>query len=319
MRVLVTGAGGFVGQVLCRELLAQGHEVIGALRTAEVLDEALRSSLAGVHWIGFELGSTVSIEAALDHGPDAVIHLAAVASGAEARRDPLTAWSTNAMGTCALVYEIERVRPGTRMVFASTGEVYGRGYEHPIREADPAAPCSPYAASKLAAELALQESSRRSGFNGVIARCFQQTGPGQRDAFVVPALARRVLAARQEGTPTIAAGNLTPVRELTDVRDVARALALLLDRGAPGSIYNVASGRGISLRQLLDRIARAVGWEVEPIIDPTLFRPADLEYLVGDGSRLAALGWSPQFELDQTLADLVGSLTAGARFIMEKR
>ncbi|MBP2648132.1 MAG: epimerase, partial [Gemmatimonadetes bacterium] len=114
MRVLVTGAGGFVGRTLCQELLRQGHEVLGALRTAEVVDEALRASLAGVRWIGFELGSAVSIEAALDHAPDAVVHLAAVASGAEARRDPLTAWATNAMGTCALVYEIERLRPGTR-------------------------------------------------------------------------------------------------------------------------------------------------------------------------------------------------------------
>ncbi len=311
MRVLVTGAGGFVGRFLCRELLAQGHEVVGALRTAEVVDESLRHSLAGVRWIGFELGSTVSIEAALDHAPDAVVHLAALASGAEARRDPLTAWATNAMGTCALVYEIERVRPGTRMVFASTGEVYGRGHRHPIREEDRTEPCSPYAASKLAAELALQESHRRSGFNGVVARCFQQTGPGQRDAFVVPALAQRVLAARADGVRTIAAGNLTPIRELTDVRDVARALTLLLDRGEPGTVYNVASGRGVSLQELLGLIAEAVDWEVDSVVDPALFRPADLEYLVGDGSRLAALGWAPQFPLEQTLADVVASYSRG--------
>lgn len=312
MRVLVTGAGGFVGGALCRELLAQGHQVIGALRTAEVLDEAHRTGLAGVEWIGFELGSAVSIEAALDRGPEAVVHLAAVASGAEARRDPLTAWTTNAMGTCALVYEIERLRPGMRFVYASTGEVYGRGYTRPIGEGDETAPCSPYAASKLAAELALQESHRRSGFNGVIARCFQQTGPGQRDAFVVPALALRVLAARRAGARTIPAGNLTPIRELTDVRDVARALTLLLGRGEPGAVYNVASGRGVSLQELLGRIALAAGWEVESVVDPALFRPADLEYLVGDGRRLSALGWTPKFELDQTLADLVAALDKGA-------
>jgi GDP-4-dehydro-6-deoxy-D-mannose reductase len=311
MRVLVTGAGGFVGRSLCRELLAQGHEVLGALRTGEVVGASPDAALGGVRWIGFELGSTVSIEAALDHKPDAVVHLAAVASGAEARRDPLTAWATNAMGTCALVYEIERLRPGTRMVFASTGEVYGRGYTRPIRESDAADPCSPYAASKLAAELALQESHRRAGFNGVIARCFQQTGPGQRDAFVVPALVQRVLAARRDGTRAIAAGNLTPVRELTDVRDVARALTLLLERGEAGAVYNVASGRGVSLEELLARIAAAAGWAVESVVDPALFRPADLEYLVGDGARLAALGWAPQFSLDQTLADVVASFTKG--------
>ena len=147
MRVLVTGAGGFVGRTLCRELLQQGHEVVGALRTGEVVEESARAGLDGARWIGFELGSTVSIEAALDHRPDAVIHLAAVASGAEARRDPLTAWATNAMGTCALVYEIERLRPAratepvrpclTALITGVTGQdgsylaelLLGKGYD----------------------------------------------------------------------------------------------------------------------------------------------------------------------------------------------
>ena len=89
--------------------------------------------------------------------------------------------------------------PAVRFLFASTGEVYGPGYDRPIRETDPARPCSPYAASKLAGELAVQEVSRRMGLHGIIARCFQQTGPGQRDAFVVPALVQRVLAAKRDG------------------------------------------------------------------------------------------------------------------------
>jgi len=255
-----------------------------------------------------ELADRGSIESALDAGPGAVLHLAAVASGAEARANPIGAWATNCLGTCELVYAVERARLSCRFLFASTGEVYGRTASAPSRETDPVAPCSPYAASKAAAEHAVAEVGRRTGLDVVIARSFAQAGPEQRPGFVVPALAGRILESVRRGEREILVGNLEPVREFLDVRDVAGALRVLLERGEAGGTYNVAAGRGVRLAELVDRLCGIIGWPVVTRSDPTLHRAADIPYLVGDGSRLADLGWRPAFKLDDTLAAVVASL-----------
>ena len=255
-----------------------------------------------------ELADPASIEAALHGGLEAVLHLAAVASGAEARANPVGAWTTNCLGTCELVYAVERASVRCRFLLASTGEVYGRTANRPSREIDPIAPCSPYAASKAAAEHAVAEVGRRTGLEVLIARSFAQTGPEQRPNFVVPALAERILDAARRGEREIVVGNLEPVREFLDVRDVAVGLRLLMERGEAGSIYNVAAGRGVRLAELVGRLGAIIGWPVTTRFDPVLRRAADIPYLVGDGSRLASLGWRPAFKLDETLTALVASL-----------
>lgn len=308
MRVLVTGADGFVGRSASAELLSGGHDVLGGVRGAPVLSSRWNERLAAVRWIPFTMADRTSVERALAMAPDAVLHLAAIASGAQARANPMEAWAVNCLGTCELVYAFERLSPRTRLIFASTGEVYGRVPERPIEETDPCAPCSPYAASKRAAEEAILESHRRSGIDVVIARAFAQTGAGQRDGFVVPALARRILDAARLGQGAVAVGNLEPVREFVDVRDVGAALRLLVERGAPGGIYNVAAGRGVRLSTVFQRLASLVGWAGRPEPDPALYRAADIPYLVGSGVRLAALGWQPTYGLDDTLRDVVDDL-----------
>jgi len=311
VKVLVTGADGFVGRWACTALLDSGHDVIGAVRAAPGGPGAppgWEGRLRRVRWIALELADRPSIEAALDTAPDAVLHLAAVASGAEARANPIAAWETNCLGTCELVYAVERTRRPCRFLLASTGEVYGRTASRPSLETDPVAPCSPYAASKAAAEDAVAEVGRRTGLEIVIARPFAQTGPEQRSSFVAPALAGRILEAARQGEREIVVGNLEPIREFLDVRDVATALRLLLEKGERGGTYNVATGQGVRLAELVDRLSRLIGWPVVTRADPALHRAADIPYLVGDGARLAGLGWAPAFQLDQTLAALVASL-----------
>lgn len=303
MKILVTGASGFVGRWVCLDLLARGHEVVGAVRTAEPLP-AWGMGLPRLSWQLMELEDRATIHEALATRPDAIIHLAALASGAEARRAPMLAWRINCLGTAELIYALEQSGQRPRFVFASTGEVYGAGHERPIPEDAPTLPCSPYAASKLGAEVLLLESHRRAKLDLVIARSFAQTGPGQRAAFVVPALADRLVVARQAGEHTIRVGNLAPVREFVDVRDVAGALWHLLERAPAGSVYNIARGEGQSLRHVVDVLSDAIDWPTETKADPDLFRAADIDYLVGDGSRLAALGWQPEWTLDRTLQEV---------------
>ncbi|MBW8772623.1 MAG: NAD-dependent epimerase/dehydratase family protein [Gemmatimonadetes bacterium] len=270
MKVLVTGAGGFVGRQVVAELVRRGDTVLAGVRAGEspVLADP------SVEWIPLELQSLDSLRSAVARGPEAVIHLAAQASGAEARRDPLGTWSANVLGTVALVAALEE------------------------------------AGAKGAAEVALLEARARWGLPVVLARCFAQAGPGQRDAFVIPAWARRLLDAQASGRDRIAVGNLAPVREFVDVRDVARALALLLEHGLPGEAYNVAAGAGRPLAEVFEAIRREVGTSARAEPDPALFRAADIDYLVGAGSKLSALGWRPTHALSDTLHDVVAELRA---------
>lgn len=311
MQVLVTGADGFVGRTMLRRLLSAGHRVRGAVRPGAGDVVGLSpAERAAVEWVPLELEDTASVRAAVASGPEAVIHLAAVASGADARRDVGGAWATNAAGTARLAEELARLKEAGAadpvLVFASTGEVYGSGPARPRTERDPLLPCSPYAASKVGAEAAILEVWRRTGLRAVIARAFPHTGPGQSTRFVAPAFAERLRLAKRARAPVVKTGNLEPVRDFLDVRDVAAAYLALVDRGVPGEAYNVARGEGLSLAELFARLARLVGVRAIPELDPELVRPADILHLVGDSSRLrAATGWSPTIDLDVTLKELV--------------
>lgn len=300
-RVLVTGANGFVGRWLVEALRGRGDQVIAGIQPGT----APAADWEGVDVISADLTTAAGVERLAASGADQVVHLAALASGSAARRDPALAWQVNAGGTAALCQAMAAVgRP--RLLLVSSGEVYGGGYGEAIPESADPVPWSPYAASKLGAEIAAAEVQRRTGFELVIARPFPHTGPGQATNFVLPALAARLRQARREHRDTIEAGNLDPVRDLLDVRDVVAAYLALLDRGVPGTVYNVASGVGHALRDCLDRMAARLGLSVTVAVRSDWLRPGDIPRLIGDPSRLMAqTGWHPRSTFDQTLQDLV--------------
>ena len=311
MNVLVTGADGFVGRWVLRALRAGGHEVVGTAQPgagrAGGLPEEERAAVA---WIPLELGDLGSVRHAAAGRFDAVIHLAAVASGGDALRDPGAAWAVNAAGTARLLGEFGRrckaEETDPLVLVVSTAEVYGAGPARALVETDPVAPRSPYAASKAGAELAARETRLRTGLRVVIARAFPHTGPGQDERFVAPAFARRLRGARLAHARVVKVGNLEPVRDFLDVRDVAAAYVALVERGVAGEVYNVASGRGVALQELFDRLAAVVGVNAIAEPDPEFMRPADIPSLVGDAGKLtAATGWAPAIPFDQTLRDLV--------------
>ncbi len=311
MRVFVTGAEGFVGRTMVRTLLAGGHEVRGGIRPGGPLDVPGLSAeeRAAVLPVPLELLDTASVESALAWRPEAVVHLAAVASGADARRDAGAAWAVNASGTARVADILGRQREGGEgdpvLLVVSTGEVYGGGVDRPRREDDPLRPCSPYAASKVGAEVAALEVWRRTGLRVVVARPFPHTGAGQGARFVAPAFAARLRTARRSGATSVPTGNLDPVRDFLHVQDVVHAYLALLERGAPGEAYNVARGEGIALHELFQRLAAHVGVTVTPAVDATLVRTADIGHLVGDASKLrAATGWRPVIDLDRTLREV---------------
>jgi len=312
MRVLVTGADGFVGRHLVPRLVERGHQVVAGCRPAEPLDHALREQWGdAVQVVSLELADSEGLRAAVEPVPDAVIHLAAIASVREARDDPSRAWVVNAVGTARLMDAVLAARTAAGsdpiVLVVSTAEVYGGGSSRPRVETDVPAPASPYAASKLAGEIAALEVWRRSGLRVTVARPFIHTGPGQRPPYVIPSFIQRLLAVRAGNIPAkVPTGNMEIVRDLLDVRDVVEAYILLLLRGRPGETYNVARGSGYTLRDIFQRIAHEIGVRAEPVPDPTLIRAGDIPHLVGDSAKLRGdTGWSPSFSLEQTLRDMV--------------
>ena len=311
----MTGADGFVGQRLVQRLVETGHEVTAACRPTDDARSWVDQRWSGaVRLVPFELTDAAGIRSALSAPQEAVVHLAAVASVREARDDPGRAWVINAAGTARLLDALIAARDlagaDPVVLIVSTAEVYGAGPASPRVESDVPRPQSPYAASKAGSEIAALEAWRRASLRVIVARPFTHTGPGQPPPYVVPAFIERLLAAKAGGPRQVPTGNLEPVRDLLDVRDVVEAYIALLGRGMPGETYNIARGEGIALVELFHQIARLLGVAVEPFADPSLVRSGDIPYLVGDASKLRdATGWSPTITLERTLRDMVDAQT----------
>ncbi|HET9133824.1 MAG TPA: NAD-dependent epimerase/dehydratase family protein [Gemmatimonadales bacterium] len=308
MRLLVTGADGFVGRTLTHAARAAGHDVVatigpGGAEPAAWLPAALQ---AGVTTRTADLTSATDVARLGAERVDAVVHLAAISSGADARRDPAAAMAVNTEATARLFDAVTAGGRAPRFLFVSTAEVYGPGHAGPIVEDAPIAPISPYAESKAAAEALLFDAAASTGVPLVVARPFPHTGPGQDTRFVLPAFAARLRAARQAGDRTFAVGTLDVVRDFLDVRDVVAAYLALLAQGAPMTAYNIATGVGRHLGDCVQALRALVGCDAEPVTDASLVRPADIPVLIGDPARLmAATGWAPSIPFDQTLKDLV--------------
>ncbi len=315
MKVLVTGADGFVGRYLVRSLVGRGDEVVAAVRPGGPDSQAwLPPEVRDrVEIVDLELTDRHGADAVAEHSIDGLVHLAGLASGAEARVHPEEAWEANVLGTMRLLDAVA-ARSGsadkTRVLVISTAEVYGRGTGQARTENDRIDPVSPYAASKAAAEIAAGDVARRTGLAVMVARPFPHTGVGQTSKYVIPSFLERLIEARQQGASTIATGNLDPVRDILDVRDVVEAYVALLERGSAGEAYNIASGTGYSVLEILRLMAGLVGIDAEPQPDPALQRPADIPHLVGDASKLRdATGWQPRITFEETLTEMVHAQT----------
>jgi GDP-4-dehydro-6-deoxy-D-mannose reductase len=303
VKLLVTGADGFVGRHLVRRLARDGHRLLAGCKPG---GPPVSWDDDDVATLPLELTDDASVRRAVEFGPDAVVHLAAISSNRDSLADPGLAWMVNTVGTARLAEALARRANGGRLLVVSSGEVYGPGARVPRKEGDPLSPGTPYAASKVGAEQAGLEVWRRTGLPVIIARPFAHTGPGQDSRFVLPAFMARLREARRTGERRIPTGNLEPVRDLLDVRDVIEAYVLLLRAGEPGEIYNVARGEGASVGELFRMLAQLLEVSAEPTPDAALARGNDIPHLVGDSTKLRrATGWAPARTLQQTLQGLV--------------
>lgn len=306
MRALVTGGLGFVGSHLIAHLESCGDEVVTidhhGPRPVDITDP-------------------VAVDAAVAKArPDAVYHLAGWADVGGSWSHPVTVLRVNAEGTLN-VLEACRAAGVHRVLAVASADVYGEVTEDelPLTEESPLRPTSPYAASKVAADALAQQAFLGHGLGVIRVRPFNHLGPGQSEKFVAPAIAARIARAELAGGGDVPIGNLTARRDVTDVRDVVRAYRLLIAHGASGQVYNVASGRDVSIQSLADELVALARHPVRLVPDASLLRPVDLPVLRGDASRLeAATGWRPEISIEQTLADLLDDMRARVRATPDK-
>lgn len=303
-RVAVTGASGFVGQWLMRHF-------------AELGVAAVPFFPPGIQGLG-DIGL---IRATLtEQQPDCVVHLAAVAAPAEARRDPRAAFEVNLTGTLNLAEAILACSPRTRLVFAGSSEAYGRSFNHfpeGLTESAPLEPATLYGVTKASADLLLGQMAG-SGLATVRFRPFNHTGPGQTDAYVVSAFARQI-AEIEKGRqpPVVAVGDLEAERDFLDVRDVVRAYALAAL--SPGSLpqgvaINLASGTARRISTVLEALLAMSPRAITVTQDPARMRANEIARAVGDGTRARELlGWSPSIPFETTLRDVLEHWRAADR------
>jgi GDP-4-dehydro-6-deoxy-D-mannose reductase len=290
VRALVTGARGFVGPYLTAHLEAAGDEVVGLGPEVDITDgEAIRAAVTAAR-------------------PDAVYHLAAASHVGTSWSAPVEVLRINAEGTLNVLLAAEAAG-APRVVVVGSAEEYGivDPSALPLAETAPLRPVTPYGASKVAAEVVGLQAFLGRGLQVIMARPFNHLGPGQSDRLVASTLAHQVARNERDGTDVIMAGDLTPRRDFTDVRDVVRAYRLLVERGEAGEAYNVCSGVAVPVSEVADALIASASHPMRIELDPARLRPVELPVLQGDASKLrAATGWAPEIPLQQTLSDLLG-------------
>jgi len=290
LRALITGSAGFVGTHLTAHLQAMGDEVIGIDRTN-----------------GVDLLDPTAVAAAVrESQPDAVYHLGGWSDVGASWQAPLATLQVNAEGTLNILQACRDTVE--RVLVVSSADIYGKVTlaELPLTEDSPVRPVSPYAASKVAADMVALQAWLGYGLEVMRVRAFNHFGPGQTNRFVAPALAERIAVCEKEGHEEVTVGNLTPRRDFTDVRDVVRAYRMLITDGEPGEAYNVCSGLDIAIAELGERLVAMAQRPVRLQGDPTLQRPVDVPVLRGDHTKLTkATGWEPAIDTNTTLGEIL--------------
>lgn len=311
MRALITGITGFAGSHLAEYLLAEHPDVqvFGTYRWRSRMEnvEHLRSQ---VELLEADLRDYTSMHAALERSrPDYIFHLAAQSFVPSSWKAPNDTLVTNVSGQTNLFEAVRSLKLDPAIQIACSSEQYGLVLpdEVPIKETNPLRPLSPYAVSKVAQDYLGYQYFQSYGLRVIRTRGFNHTGPRRGHVFVTSNFCSQVAAIElglQE--PVIRVGNIDAIRDFTDVRDMVRAYWLAVTKAKPGEVYNIATGHGISIRDMLDKVLSLSNVDVRVEVDPDRLRPSDVEILIGDSSKFRAdTGWEPRIPFDQTVRDLL--------------
>jgi len=303
-RVLITGGSGFVGKYLIRHLRSNPDR----RSLAVIASTPLSASEAGVEYLKVDIRNASDVRSAFRQiKPTELYHLAGISAVDLSWDNPRLTFEVNVGGTYNVLESAMALSSPPRILNVSTAQVYAPS-SAPLHENSPLDPVNPYAASKAMAELLEVSFRRKSGSAAIItARSFNHTGPGQVPTFVLPAFAKQFAEIEAGLRPAkLAVGNIDVTRDFTDVRDVVCAYSALLERGRAGQVYNVCSGTGALLSDVIKQFQGLCRAAVTVEIDPARVRSREVSAIIGDARKLnRETGWVPRIPMSQTLRDLL--------------
>jgi len=309
VKALITGITGFKGSHLADLLLREGVEVYGTVRWRARMDNI--AHLEGqIKLLPADLRDGFSMRNAIEKvRPDWLFHLAAQSFVPESWKAPHETLYTNAIGTLNVLEAVRQVGCDTTIHVAGSSEEYGLVHpeEIPIKETNPLRPMSPYGVSKVTADLLSQQYHYSYKLKVMVSRSFNTEGPRRGEVFVTSFYAKRIAEIlKGKRKPILELGNMEAARDFSDVRDIVRAFVLLVQKGQPGDVYNICSGKSWKIQQVVDYLVRTSGVRVDYVVDESLMRPSDVPLLLGDCSKFAVTtGWSPTIPFETTLSDLL--------------
>lgn len=307
-KVLITGASGFVGGWLAEHLLSLGNlEIFGTYMTEDSKEQS--SVKDKITFLQADLSQKEVIEKIIaDIRPDEIYHLAAMASVGASFKDPVATFHNN---IDVEIFLLEALRnaglTNTRVLIVGSAEVYGyvRIEDLPIDEGTPLRPANPYAVTKIAQDFLGLQYNISYKMPLIRVRPFNHIGPRQGLGFVVADFAKQIAEIEKgKQEPVIKVGNLDARRDFTDVRDMVKAYSLLLEKGVPGDVYNIGSGKSVKISEILDMLIGMSTVKIDRQVDESKLRPSDVPEIVCNNTKIQSLtGWSPEISLEKTLKD----------------
>lgn len=307
-KVLITGASGFAGGFLAEYLLSQNQfEIFGTYHSEKSLQQSPLKDRITFRQV--DLMQTSQVETLINEiKPDHLYHLAAASPVAKSFEDPIQTMHTNIDSQINLLEAIKKAQlSDMKIMIISSAQVYGyvQLQDLPVDEQTSLRPANPYAISKIAQDYLGFQYALSHGLHIIRVRPFNHIGPRQSLGFVVSDFAKQIVdSERGEKEPVIQVGNLEAKRDFTDVRDMVRAYALLLEKGEKGEVYNIGSGKSVSAQLILEMLLSLSMVKITVLIDQERMRPSDTPEIICDHTKISSLtSWQPEIPLEQTLKD----------------
>ena len=305
-KLLITGTAGFVAGYFIEFL--KENEIEYDILGLDIVDK-LSCDYPSYKYKRINLQDKELIKEVIENfKPDYILHLASISSVSESWSYPVESFVNNTNIFLNIIESIRELQLSTRILSVGSSEEYGNypSDKMPLKEDYELKPCNPYSVARVSQEILSKLYADNYGLNIIMTRSFNHIGPRQNDKFVIPSFVKQLLNAKNTETQRIDVGNIEIVRDFLDVRDVVEAYHKILIEGKIGEIYNVCSGNGIKLKEIINIVAEQLSITPEIYVDKNRLRPTDNLIIVGDNTKLKSeLNWQPKHSLVQTLKDMI--------------